>query len=39
MPEKMHAWDVINQVIEWYEIRPDGLTDTPGLQMIGPEYI
>jgi endo-1,4-beta-xylanase len=36
---KMHSWDVLNEAIELEDGRPDGLKNTPWLQMIGPEYI
>jgi endo-1,4-beta-xylanase len=36
---KMHSWDVVNEVMEPDDGRPDGLKNTPWLQMIGPEYI
>jgi len=36
---KMHSWDVVNEAIELNDGRPDGLKNTPWLQMVGPEYI
>jgi endo-1,4-beta-xylanase len=36
---KMHSWDVVNEAIEPEDGRPDGLKNTPWLQMVGPEYI
>lgn len=36
---KMHSWDVVNEAIKPQDGRPDGLKNTPWLQMIGPEYI
>ena len=36
---KMHSWDVVNEAIDPDDGRPDGLKNTPWLQMIGPEYI
>jgi endo-1,4-beta-xylanase len=36
---KMHSWDVVNEAMELNDGRPDGLKNTPWLQMIGPEYI
>jgi len=36
---KMQSWDVVNEAIDLDDGRPDGLKNTPWLQMIGPEYI
>jgi endo-1,4-beta-xylanase len=36
---EMHSWDVVNEAMEPDDGRPDGLKNTPWLQMIGPEYI
>ena len=36
---KMHSWDVINEVVEIPDGRPDGLRLTPWLQTLGPDYI
>jgi endo-1,4-beta-xylanase len=36
---KMHSWDVVNEAIQPNDGRPDGLKNTPWLQMIGPDYI
>ncbi|MBP0492633.1 endo-1,4-beta-xylanase [Pararoseomonas indoligenes] len=36
---RMHSWDVVNEPVEpWYR-RPDGLRDTPFLRALGPGYI
>jgi endo-1,4-beta-xylanase len=36
---KMHSWDVINEVLKIEDGRPDGLKNTPWLQLIGADYI
>jgi endo-1,4-beta-xylanase len=36
---KMHSWDVVNEVIEPNDKRPDGLRRKPWLDPIGPDYI
>lgn len=33
------AWDVVNEAIDPYDRRPDGLRATPFLLALGPEYI
>jgi endo-1,4-beta-xylanase len=36
---RMQSWDVVNEPVEpWYR-RPDGLRETPFLQALGPDYI
>jgi endo-1,4-beta-xylanase len=36
---KLQSWDVVNEVIEPADRRPDGLRSKPWLESIGPEYI
>ena len=36
---KMHSWDVVNEAVQIEDGRPDGLKNTPWLQLIGPGYI
>jgi endo-1,4-beta-xylanase len=36
---KLHSWDVVNEIIEPNDGRPDGLKKSPWLSAIGPEYI
>jgi endo-1,4-beta-xylanase len=36
---KVHSWDVANEVINPADGRPDGLRNTPWLQLLGPEHI
>ena len=36
---KMHSWDVVNEIVQVRDGRPDGLRDTPWLRFIGPEYV
>jgi endo-1,4-beta-xylanase len=36
---KLHSWDVVNEAVDPKSTRPDGLRNSPWLQMIGPEYI
>jgi endo-1,4-beta-xylanase len=36
---KMHSWDVLNEAIEPGDKRPDGLRNSPWLNLLGPEYI
>ena len=36
---KVHSWDVVNEVILPSDKRGDGLSNSPWLQNIGPEYI
>lgn len=36
---RIHSWDVVNEAIEPYDKRPDGLRNSPWLQLLGPSYI
>lgn len=36
---KMHSWDVVNEAIEPFDGRSDGLRKTPWLEFLGPDYI
>lgn len=36
---KIHSWDVVNEAIDVKDGRPDGLRNSPWLQLIGPSYI
>lgn len=36
---RIDTWDVVNEAIEPYDGRPDGLRRSPWLELIGPEYI
>lgn len=36
---KMHSWDVVNEVISPWDGRPDGLSNTSWLKLLGPAYI
>lgn len=36
---RMHSWDVVNEAIHTEGGRPDGLRDTPWLELIGDDYI
>lgn len=36
---RMYSWDVLNEAIDTESGRPDGLRDTPWLQLIGDDYI
>jgi endo-1,4-beta-xylanase len=36
---KIHSWDVVNEVIEPQDRRPDHLRKTPWLKALGPNYI
>ncbi len=36
---KMQSWDVVNEAIDPKSPRPDGLRESPWLQLIGPGYI
>jgi endo-1,4-beta-xylanase len=36
---QMHSWDVVNEAIEPYDKRSDGLRKTPWLKFLGPDYI
>lgn len=36
---RLHSWDVVNEAIDPKSPRPDGLRESPWLELIGPEYI
>ena len=36
---KIHSWDVVNEAIDIHSGRPDGLRQTPWLELIGPDYL
>lgn len=36
---KIHSWDVVNEAIDPAGTRPDGLRDSPWLQLAGDDYI
>ncbi len=36
---KLHSWDVVNEAIDPKSGRPDGLRDSPWLELAGPSYI
>jgi endo-1,4-beta-xylanase len=36
---KLHSWDVVNEAVEPRDGRPDGLRNSPWLELIGPDYI
>jgi endo-1,4-beta-xylanase len=36
---KLHSWDVVNEAIDVKSARPDGLRDSPWLELIGPGYL
>lgn len=36
---KLHSWDVVNEAIDVKDGRPDGLRNSPWLEMIGPSYV
>lgn len=36
---KMHSWDVVNEVVDPYDKRSDGLQKKPWLELAGPGYI
>jgi len=36
---KMHSWDVVNEAVHPQDGRPDGLRNSPWLQLLGPDYI
>ena len=36
---RLHSWDVVNEAIEVKDGRPDGLRNSPWLDLIGPGYI
>jgi endo-1,4-beta-xylanase len=36
---KLHSWDVVNEAVNLKDGRPDGLRNSPWLQLIGPSYL
>lgn len=36
---RVHSWDVVNEGVHLPDGRPDGLRNSPWLQLIGPSYI
>lgn len=36
---RIHSWDVVNEAIDVESGRPDGLRQTPWLELIGPDYL
>lgn len=36
---RIHSWDVVNEAIDIDSGQPDGLRQTPWLELIGPEYL
>jgi endo-1,4-beta-xylanase len=36
---KLHSWDVVNEAIDLKSGRPDGLRDSPWLELLGPSYL
>lgn len=36
---KLHSWDVVNEAVEPKDGRPDGLRNSPWLDLIGPSYV
>ncbi len=36
---RMQSWDVVNEAVNPADGRPDGLRNSPWLQLIGPDYI
>jgi endo-1,4-beta-xylanase len=36
---KLHSWDVVNEAINLKDGRPDGLRNSPWLELVGPDYI
>lgn len=36
---RVHSWDVVNEAVYLQDGRPDGLRNSPWLQLIGPSYI
>jgi len=35
---KMQSWDVVNEIVATWDKRPDGLRNSPWLQLLGPDY-
>jgi endo-1,4-beta-xylanase len=36
---QIHSWDVVNEAVELADGRPDGLRNSPWLELVGPDYI
>jgi len=36
---KLHSWDVVNEAINPKDGRPDGLRNSPWVELIGPSYL
>jgi endo-1,4-beta-xylanase len=36
---KIHSWDVVNEAVNLKDGRPDGLRNSPWLQLLGPTYL
>lgn len=36
---RMHSWDVVNEAVDVKDGRPDGLRNSPWLQLVGTDYI
>jgi len=36
---KIHSWDVVNEAINPWDKRSDGLRNTPWLKLLGPKYV
>jgi endo-1,4-beta-xylanase len=36
---QIHSWDVVNKAVDSKDSRPDGLRNSPWLQLVGPDYI
>ncbi len=36
---RIHSWDVVNEAVQVSDGRPDGLRNSPWLQLIGPQYL
>lgn len=36
---KLHSWDVVNEAVDVKSGRPDGLRNSPWLELLGPGYI
>ncbi len=36
---RMQSWDVVNEIVELSDKRPDGLRKTPLLERLGPDYV
>lgn len=36
---RIRSWDVVNEVVERNDLRPDGLRRSPWLQALGPDYL